>query len=98
MVSFGWFRAAAVAAAEAALPAWRKWPAEDWSRQLLKIADLIGANPDCLARAENQDNGNPLWGGALNLSTHSRRQSTLFIRPWALVLRWVSNSAWRLSK
>ena len=52
--------AAAVAAAEAALPAWRVLPAEDRGRMLVKIADLIDANLERLARAESQDNGKPL--------------------------------------
>ena len=52
--------AAAVAAAEAALPAWRARPAEDRGRLLVRIADLIDANLERLARAESQDNGKPL--------------------------------------
>ncbi|MBC8084384.1 MAG: aldehyde dehydrogenase family protein, partial [Hymenobacter sp.] len=52
--------AAAVAAAEAALPAWRGLPAEERGRFLIKIADLIDANLERLARAESQDNGKPL--------------------------------------
>ncbi|MBD2770492.1 aldehyde dehydrogenase family protein [Hymenobacter sp. BT664] len=52
--------AAAVAAAEAALPAWRALPAEERGRLLVKIADLIDANLERLAQAESQDNGKPL--------------------------------------
>lgn len=52
--------AAAVAAAEAALPAWRRLPAEERGRILVKIADLIDANLERLALAESQDNGKPL--------------------------------------
>ncbi|WP_046247075.1 aldehyde dehydrogenase [Hymenobacter terrenus] len=52
--------AAAVAAAEAALPSWRRLPAEERGRLLVKIADLIDANLEHLARAESQDNGKPL--------------------------------------
>ena len=52
--------AAAVAAAEAALPAWRALPAEERGRLLVKIADLIEANLERLAQAESQDNGKPL--------------------------------------
>ena len=52
--------AAAVAAAEAALPAWRTLPAEDRGRLLVKIADLIDANLERLAHAESQDNGKPV--------------------------------------
>ena len=52
--------AAAVAAAEAALPAWRARPAEERGRLLVCIADLIDANVERLARAESQDTGKPL--------------------------------------
>ncbi len=52
--------AAAVAAAEAALPAWRARPAEERGRLLEKIADLIDANLERLAQAESRDNGKPL--------------------------------------
>jgi len=52
--------AAAVAAAEAALPAWRARPAEERGRLLVRLADLIDANQERLARAESQDNGKPL--------------------------------------
>jgi aminomuconate-semialdehyde/2-hydroxymuconate-6-semialdehyde dehydrogenase len=52
--------AAAVAAAEAALPAWRALPAEDRGRVLVRIADLIDANLERLALAESRDNGKPL--------------------------------------
>jgi len=52
--------AAAVAAAEAALPAWRALPAEERGRLLVKIAELIDRDLDRLARAESQDNGKPL--------------------------------------
>ena len=52
--------AAAVAAAEAALPAWRALSAEARGRILVRIADLIDANLERLALAESQDNGKPL--------------------------------------
>ncbi len=52
--------AAAVAAAEAALPAWRARPAEERGRLLVRLADLIDANLERLACAESQDNGKPL--------------------------------------
>src|SRR5215217_86526 len=52
--------AAAVQAAEAALPAWRALAAEERGRILVRIADLIDANLDRLAHAESQDNGKPL--------------------------------------
>lgn len=47
----------AVAAARAAFPAWSAAPAETRSRLLLKLADLIEANLEELARAESIDNG-----------------------------------------
>ena len=43
--------AAAVAAAQAALPAWRRRPAEERGRLLEKIADLIDENLEKLALA-----------------------------------------------
>ncbi|GAA4350893.1 aldehyde dehydrogenase [Hymenobacter saemangeumensis] len=52
--------AAALAAAEAALPAWRALPAEERGRYLVKIADLINRDLERLAHAESQDNGKPL--------------------------------------
>ncbi len=52
--------AAAVAAAEAALPAWQALPAEERGRFLVRIADRIDANLERLAQAESQDNGKPL--------------------------------------
>ncbi|HYE60672.1 MAG TPA: aldehyde dehydrogenase [Phycisphaerales bacterium] len=51
---------AAVAAAKAAFPAWAATPAEHRSKVLLKIADLIDANLESLARAESIDTGKPL--------------------------------------
>lgn len=51
---------AAVQAAKRAFPAWSKTPAEQRSRILLKLADLIEKNFDELARCESQDNGKPL--------------------------------------
>lgn len=50
----------AVAAAKRALPGWASTPAEQRSRILLRIADLIDANLERLARAESIDNGKPL--------------------------------------
>ena len=52
--------AAAVRAAEAALPAWRARSAEERGRILVKIAGLIDANLERLALAESRDNGKPL--------------------------------------
>ncbi len=51
---------AAVRAAQRAFPAWSRTPAEQRSRVLLKLADLIEQNFDELARCESQDNGKPL--------------------------------------
>jgi aminomuconate-semialdehyde/2-hydroxymuconate-6-semialdehyde dehydrogenase len=50
----------AVAAAEAAFPSWSRTPAVERSRILLRIADLIEANLDRLARTETIDNGKPI--------------------------------------
>ncbi|MCC6661222.1 MAG: aldehyde dehydrogenase [Phycisphaerales bacterium] len=51
---------AAVAAARAAFPAWSTLPAAERSRLLLRLADLIDANLDRLARAESIDTGKPI--------------------------------------
>jgi aminomuconate-semialdehyde/2-hydroxymuconate-6-semialdehyde dehydrogenase len=51
---------AAVAAAEAALPAWRARPAEERGRLLVRIAELIERDLESLALAESCDNGKPL--------------------------------------
>lgn len=51
---------AAVAAAERAFPVWSKTPADERSRILLRMADLIEARLDEFARAETDDNGKPL--------------------------------------
>ncbi|MCO6438200.1 MAG: aldehyde dehydrogenase [Phycisphaerae bacterium] len=51
----------AVAAAENAFPAWSTMSTAERSRILVKIADLIDANLEELARAETIDNGKPLW-------------------------------------
>lgn len=50
----------AVAAAHAAFPAWAATPAAERSRLLLRLADLIDANLDALARAESRDTGKPI--------------------------------------
>lgn len=47
----------AVKAAKAAFPAWRNTPAEERSRLILKLADLIERNLDELAALESRDNG-----------------------------------------
>lgn len=47
----------AVKAAQAAFPAWSRTPAAERSRLLLKLADLIEANLEELARLESIDNG-----------------------------------------
>ena len=51
---------AAVAAASRAFASWRKTPAEERSRLLLRVADLIEDNFEELARLESQDNGKPI--------------------------------------
>jgi acyl-CoA reductase-like NAD-dependent aldehyde dehydrogenase len=50
----------AVAAAERAFPAWARLAAADRGRILLKLADLIEANAEELARLESLDTGHPL--------------------------------------
>jgi aminomuconate-semialdehyde/2-hydroxymuconate-6-semialdehyde dehydrogenase len=50
---------AAVAAAKNAFPAWSRTPAEQRSRILLKIADLIEQHLEELAQLESRDNGKP---------------------------------------
>ncbi|ALD22049.1 aldehyde dehydrogenase [Hymenobacter sp. DG25A] len=52
--------AAAVAAAEAALPAWRALPAEERGRLLVRISELIERELEPLAQAESKDNGKPV--------------------------------------
>ncbi|NDC42436.1 MAG: aldehyde dehydrogenase family protein, partial [Chitinophagia bacterium] len=51
---------AAVAAAEAAFPAWSTTPLEERFKILNRIAELIDQNLDALALAETNDNGKPL--------------------------------------
>ena len=51
---------AAVAAASRAFASWRRTPAEERSRLLLRVADLIEDNFEELARLESQDNGKPI--------------------------------------
>ena len=53
--------AAAVAAAQAAFPAWRTWGGEERFKVLNRIAEGIEARLDALAAAESKDNGKPLW-------------------------------------
>jgi len=50
----------AVAAAQRAFPAWSRMPAADRGRILLKLADLIEAHTEELARLESLDTGHPL--------------------------------------
>jgi len=52
---------AAVQAAQQAFPAWESSSITERSRILTKIADLIEANLDQLAKAESLDNGKPVW-------------------------------------
>lgn len=51
---------AAVAAAKRAFPAWSKTRAEERSRILLRLADLIEQNLDELAAIESRDTGKPV--------------------------------------
>ena len=51
---------AAVAAAKNAFPSWSRTPAEQRSRILLRIADLIEQNLEELAQLESRDNGKPV--------------------------------------
>src|SRR5512140_2801242 len=50
----------AVAAAQRAFPSWSRLAAADRGRVLLKLADLIEANAEDLARLESLDTGHPL--------------------------------------
>lgn len=50
----------AVAAAQAAYPQWSRMPAADRGRILLRLADLIEANAEELARLESLDTGHPI--------------------------------------
>ena len=50
----------AVAAAKRAFPAWSRMAAADRGRILLKLADLIEANTEELARLESLDTGHPV--------------------------------------
>jgi len=50
----------AAAAAKAAFPGWSTMPATQRSRILLKLADLIEADLESLARAESVDTGKPV--------------------------------------
>ena len=50
----------AVGAAKRAFPSWSRTPAEQRSRVLLKLADLIERELDELARLESEDNGKPV--------------------------------------
>lgn len=51
---------AAVAAAQRAFPAWSRMAAADRGRILLRLADLIEANAEELARLESLDTGHPI--------------------------------------
>lgn len=52
--------ALAVTAAERAYPAWAATPAQERSRLMVRIADLIESNLDRLAEAESIDTGKPI--------------------------------------
>jgi aminomuconate-semialdehyde/2-hydroxymuconate-6-semialdehyde dehydrogenase len=51
---------AAVAAASRAFASWRRTPAEERSRLLIRVSQLIEENFDELARLESEDNGKPI--------------------------------------
>jgi len=51
---------AAVEAASRAFESWRRTPAEERSRLLIRVAELIEENFDELARLESEDNGKPV--------------------------------------
>lgn len=51
----------AVEAAQEAFGSWAATSVDDRSRIMMKIADLIEANLDSLARVESLDNGKPIW-------------------------------------
>jgi aminomuconate-semialdehyde/2-hydroxymuconate-6-semialdehyde dehydrogenase len=51
---------AAVGAAARAFPSWRRTPAEERSRLLMRLADLVEENFDELAALESRDNGKPV--------------------------------------
>ncbi|MCP1727397.1 aminomuconate-semialdehyde/2-hydroxymuconate-6-semialdehyde dehydrogenase [Natronospira proteinivora] len=51
---------AAVAAAKAAFPTWRRTPGAERARWLNRLADLIERDLDALARAESEDTGKPI--------------------------------------
>ncbi len=53
--------AAAVDAAERAFPLWAATPAEERSRLLLRIAELLEQHLEEFALAESRDTGKPLW-------------------------------------
>lgn len=53
--------ALATEAAQAAFPIWSNMSANDRSKIMLRIADLIEKNLDALALAESIDQGKPLW-------------------------------------
>src|SRR4051812_27348450 len=50
----------AVAAAQKAFPKWSALPAAERSQFMMRIADLIDANLEPLARAESIDSGKPI--------------------------------------
>ena len=51
---------AAVAAASRAFPSWRRTPAEERSKRLMRLASLVEENFDELASLESEDSGKPV--------------------------------------
>ena len=67
--------ARAVAAAEAAFPAWRKTSARDRATLVQKLADRIAANADRLALLDALDTGNPLTAMRADITKGVRSMS-----------------------
>ncbi|MEC9372873.1 MAG: aldehyde dehydrogenase [Planctomycetota bacterium] len=80
---------AAVAAAETAFERWSATPAIERSRMLFRIADLIDANREELARIESIDNGKPI---ALARSVDIPRAAANFRFFAGAVLHWHSEA------
>lgn len=63
---------AAVRAARAAQPGWRRTPVRERARMLLCIADLIEADAEALALTESRDTGKPLSQAQADVSFAAR--------------------------
>lgn len=60
-----------MAAAKEAFPAWSRTNPEERAKVLNKLADLIDANLEELAKAESRDQGASSFWGKRTLSLHS---------------------------